>query len=202
LIFWDFDGVIKDSVEVKADAFEELFLPFGKDVAGRVRRHHEDHGGMSRFEKMPVYLGWAGIPDTKENIREYCGRFSELALQGVIDAPWVPGVREYLEMNHRLQPFILITATPEEEIVAILSRLGIDRFFREVHGAPKKKSMAVKEVLERYHLNPGETLLIGDSSSDYQAALENGVPFLLRRTTFNAALQKLHNGPSFERLDS
>ena len=32
-IFWDFDGVIKDSVSVKSDAFEELFLPFGSDVA-------------------------------------------------------------------------------------------------------------------------------------------------------------------------
>ena len=35
-IFWDFDGVIKDSVSVKSDAFEELFLPFGSDVAKKL----------------------------------------------------------------------------------------------------------------------------------------------------------------------
>ena len=28
-IFWDFDGVIKDSVKVKSDAYEQLFSPFG-----------------------------------------------------------------------------------------------------------------------------------------------------------------------------
>ena len=32
-IFFDFDGVIKDSVKVKSESFEKLFLPFGKKVA-------------------------------------------------------------------------------------------------------------------------------------------------------------------------
>jgi|TARA_Y100000310_G_C20511448_1_gene729077 beta-phosphoglucomutase-like phosphatase (HAD superfamily) len=32
VIFWDFDGVIKDSVNVKTRAFEKLFLPFGENV--------------------------------------------------------------------------------------------------------------------------------------------------------------------------
>ena len=33
-IFWDFDGVIKDSVLLKSDAFEQLFLNFG-DLNGQ-----------------------------------------------------------------------------------------------------------------------------------------------------------------------
>ena len=33
VIFWDFDGVIKDSVSVKSDAFVQLFLPFGKQIS-------------------------------------------------------------------------------------------------------------------------------------------------------------------------
>ena len=28
-LFWDFDGVIKESVAVKSDAYERLFAPFG-----------------------------------------------------------------------------------------------------------------------------------------------------------------------------
>ena len=27
VIFWDFDGVVKDSVEVKSTGYEKLFLP-------------------------------------------------------------------------------------------------------------------------------------------------------------------------------
>ena len=76
LVFWDFDGVIKESVAVKSDAFVRLFLPFGSEVADRVRQHHEAHGGMSRFDKMPIYLRWAGEPATAEQIQQYCGRFA------------------------------------------------------------------------------------------------------------------------------
>ena len=45
-IFWDFDGVIKDSMTVKSDAFEQLFLPFGENIAKKVRTHHEANGGI------------------------------------------------------------------------------------------------------------------------------------------------------------
>ena len=37
-IFWDFDGVIKESVEVKSDVYESLFLPFGDNIANKVRK--------------------------------------------------------------------------------------------------------------------------------------------------------------------
>ena len=58
VVFWDFDGVIKDSVGVKSDAFESIFLPFGRDVAAKVREHHEKNGGVSRHKKIPLYLAW------------------------------------------------------------------------------------------------------------------------------------------------
>ncbi len=76
VVFWDFDGVIKDSVEVKSDAFEQLFLPFGKDIAKKVRIHHEENGGISRFDKLPIYLDWAGQTLSTQLIDEYSGKFS------------------------------------------------------------------------------------------------------------------------------
>ena len=36
-IFWDFDGVIKESVELKSNAYEQLFLEFGSDVSDKIR---------------------------------------------------------------------------------------------------------------------------------------------------------------------
>ena len=37
LVFWDFDGVIKESVAVKTEAFVQLFSPFGAEVAAALR---------------------------------------------------------------------------------------------------------------------------------------------------------------------
>jgi phosphoglycolate phosphatase-like HAD superfamily hydrolase len=200
LVFWDFDGVIKDSVDVKTSAFEKLFLPYGRDVAARVRQHHESHGGVSRFEKIPLYLSWAGRPASCAQIKEFCDHFSKLVMRAVIEAPWIPGVREYLLQNSKKQYFVLVTATPQDEIQKILAALDIAHCFREVHGAPKLKANAVKEVMARKSCVPARALMIGDSKTDMNAAQANSVPFLLRRTPYNHSIRATYNGPLFDDL--
>lgn len=198
LLFWDFDGVIKDSVEVKAAAFEQLFRPFGSGVAARVRKHHEDNGGLSRYEKLPLYLSWAGHSATADDVARYSARFSDLVRQAVIDCAWVPGAREYLHANHARQQSILITATPQAEIENILQALAIAGWFREIHGAPTPKADAVAAVLKRRRCPARDALLIGDSETDWAAAMRNGVQFLLRRTAHNRNLQSRHTGSQCE----
>ena len=107
---------------------------------------------------------------------------------------------EYLKANHESQCFILITGTPQEEIERILKALNITHYFREVHGAPKIKVAVVKDVLKRLEFLPEEALVVGDSGTDFEAAKDNNVAFLLRRTGFNQELQKKFHGPSFTEL--
>jgi phosphoglycolate phosphatase-like HAD superfamily hydrolase len=201
VVFWDFDGVIKDSVMVKSVGYEQLFMSYGESVVEKVRQHHKDHGGISRYEKIPLYLSWAGEPANADQVHEFCGRFSNLVKQAVIDAPWVPGVREYLQANQISQYFVLITATPQEEIEQILHELDIAHCFREVYGAPTKKTTVVHDVLERLHCLSEQALVVGDSDTDINAAEENNVVFLLRCTPFNQSLQERFRGSSFEGLN-
>jgi len=201
VVFWDFDGVIKDSVAAKSVGFEQLFLPYGREVATRVRQHHEAHGGVSRFDKMPIYLGWAGEPVTAARIDDFCAKFSRLVLQAVIDSPWVPGVREYLQAHHARQCFALMTATPQVEIQQILLALKVAGCFHAVYGAPTPKSAAMREMLGRLACPPERALAVGDSETDFHAAEANGVPFLLRRTAINQAFQTRYPGPAFDDLN-
>ena len=201
IIFWDFDGVIKDSVAVKSLGYEKLFLPFGEEVVKRINQHHKAHGGVSRFKKIPLYLNWAGESANAVQVQEFCDQFSKLVQQAVVESPWVPGVYEYLSSHHAIQCFILITATPQEEIEQILDMLEIVQYFREVHGAPKTKTIVVNEVLSRLNYSPEQGLIIGDSKTDLKAAEENNVDFLLRRTPFNKELQQQFRGPSVESLN-
>lgn len=201
IVFWDFDGVIKDSVEVKSVAFEALFLPYGHEIARRVRQHHEANGGISRFDKIPLYLRWAGEPVNDSRIQEFCNRFSKLVLQAVIDAPWVPGVHEYLLRHYTQKYFVLVTATPQDEIQHIVDILDIAYCFREVHGAPKKKASAIGDVLHRLHCNANQALMVGDADTDLMAAQNNSVPFLLRRTPLNKTLRASYAGPIFDHLN-
>jgi phosphoglycolate phosphatase-like HAD superfamily hydrolase len=201
VIFWDFDGVIKDSVDVKTEAYERLFLPYGVEFARGVRQHHEANGGMSRFDKIPLYLDWAGQPATFEQTEECCHQFSKAVVQAVIDSPWVPGVREYLLKHYVDKNFVVVTATPQNEIEEILGSLQLSHCFREVFGAPIRKVCAIQVVLERLKCSPDEAVMIGDSESDLLAAQANLVPFLLRRTSLNGRLQATYQGPMFEDLN-
>jgi len=194
-IFWDFDGVIKDSVEMKSDAFEKLFTPFGKEVAENVRKHHEANGGVSRYEKLPLYLEWAGEKPLQSLIHEYSERFSNLVKQNVIESEWVPGVLSYLQHNNNKQTFFLVTGTPQDEIEEILVALNIEQIFTKVIGAPTKKSDAIKQILDKHPIKLDQTVMIGDSQSDYVAAIENDIPFVLRRTRLNQDLQEELNYP-------
>jgi phosphoglycolate phosphatase-like HAD superfamily hydrolase len=200
IIFWDFDGVIKESDVCKAIAYEKLFLPYGQDVSMQVRRHHDLNGGMSRFDKLPIYLKWSGLPVTKSLVNEFCNKFSELVYRAVIDSPDIPGITEYLERNFERQYFVLITATPQREIEKILEELDLSQYFREIYGSPYVKCEVVRDTLLRLKIASSAALVVGDSEVDYQAAIKNNVPFILRRTEANHYLQEKYIGPSFNCL--
>jgi phosphoglycolate phosphatase-like HAD superfamily hydrolase len=197
-IFWDFDGVIKDSVDVKTDAYFELFEPFGPAVAEKVRLHHEANGGMSRFDKLPIYLQWAGSEPNKTTVNEYCERFSQKVLQGVIDAPWVAGVEQYLRSNSHQQVFVLVSATPQDELEHILYALDLTKCFADVYGAPTRKQDAIRNTLLVRGIDAIDSLMIGDAQADLDAAITNQVPFLLRRHSSNTKVFATYTGTSVE----
>jgi phosphoglycolate phosphatase-like HAD superfamily hydrolase len=198
LIFWDFDGVIKESIEVKTQAYYQLFEPFGSVVAERVREHHEAHGGMSRFDKLPLYLQWAGVESTQIRVSEYCEQFSQWVVQGVIDAPWVAGVELYLRRNSHQQVFVLVSATPQDELEHILRALDLAKCFAEVYGAPIRKQDAIHNTLLAGELEARDCLMIGDAQADLDAAEANQVPFLLRRHSSNANVFAAYTGTFVE----
>ena len=201
VIFWDFDGVIKESVEVKTAAYVNMFLPYGEKIASRVHRHHQANGGQSRFEKIPLYLNWAGEAASLDQIEKCCRQFSEAVVEAVVNSLWVPGVRNYLLKKHKDTYFVLVSATPQSEIEYILSTIELTECFREVFGAPTIKAQAIESVLNGLQCNSADALMIGDSKSDLLAAQANNVPFLLRRTPFNVPLQANFHGTIFDDLN-
>jgi len=188
-IFWDFDGVIKDSVEIKSDAFEDLFSPFGLNFSKKVRTHHENNTGLPRYDKLPLYIEWSGQKVSVELIDEYLNKFSNLVKKKVIYSEWVPGVLSFLESNWQKKTFFLVTATPQSEIEQIISELNIQYYFKEVVGSPIMKNDSIKSLLNKYSICQKNALLIGDSASDHNAAKFNNISFILRNTKLNKDLQ-------------
>jgi phosphoglycolate phosphatase-like HAD superfamily hydrolase len=188
LIFWDFDGVIKESVSVKTDAFVKLFQPYGSDVCNKVRQHHIENGGMSRFDKVPLYLEWSNVVPTNERVDDICAKFSGIVKNKVINSAWVPGVEKIIRNNKEGRVFIIVSATPQNELEDICKSLNLDRFFSKFYGSPITKSSSIKLSMHDYDIPPKACLMIGDAQTDIDAAKENDISFLFRRHQYNKNL--------------
>jgi phosphoglycolate phosphatase-like HAD superfamily hydrolase len=189
-IFLDFDGVIKDSVEVKTDAFLKLFSIFGEKITKKVKIHHEENGGISRYDKIPLYLEWAGEKVSSDEVTNYSDEFSKLVKQEVVQSKWVPGILSFLQKQSESKVFFIVTATPQEEIEEVVMALELKKYFKEIIGAPTTKIVAIKEILEKYAIATQNAIMVGDSITDYNAAIKNNIKFMLRKTKLNKIIQK------------
>jgi beta-phosphoglucomutase-like phosphatase (HAD superfamily) len=80
--FFDFDGVILDSVNVKSEAFATLFREFGADIEEKVVAYHLRYGGVSRVEKFRYYYRELLMqPLDDAELKRLCARFSELVVE-------------------------------------------------------------------------------------------------------------------------
>ena len=97
----------------------------------------------------------------------------------------VDGFLDFFACHIEEKTHILVTATPTEEINEILKALNIRHFFSNVYGAPQAKSHVIEETLRTLDVGFNRAIMLGDSESDYRAAEENNVLFLLRGTDLN-----------------
>ena len=197
VIFWDFDGVIKESSAIKSLAFVEMFSKYGKHVLEKVMEHHQLNGGISREVKIPLYFSkFVGFSLTSKETEDKCIEYSKLVVQKVIDAPWVTGVLDYLKSNSYHQRFVLITGTPYMEIIEILTALDIIDCFQTVYGSPTTKIKALNQEIQS-DTDVSKCLFIGDTLTDYEAANAFEVPFMLRETEENIKLFMSYTGLLF-----
>ena len=187
-IFFDFDGVIKDSVEIKTNCFYEMFLPHGEKLAKKVKEHHLKNSGKSRYEKIPLYLKWAGFSLTPSLENRYLENFKSKVVDDVINSKWVKGVEKFLKMNVYSQSFYLVTATPQEEIELILSKIGLNDVFSSYFGSPLNKAKALDKIISSKALLRNKCSMIGDADADLEAARINKIDFVLREHDHNSFL--------------
>lgn len=185
-IIFDFDGVICESVHIKTDAFYEMYLPYGEEIAHKVKKYHINHGGMSRYDKFKHYENeFLGKELTSQKLKDLSLEFSSLVKEKVITAPFVEGALEFLQEHSQNYKCFIVSATPMEEIKEIAKEKNIDQYFQSIYGSQKSKIEWGKYILDTYKIKANETLFIGDAKSDYNAAIENKMHFLLRKTEDN-----------------
>lgn len=190
-LIFDFDGVILESADIKTEAFAEMFSDYPSKQK-EIIDYHLINAGISRYVKFRyIYEKILGQEFTKEKEIELGRTFSQLVFQRILSAPFVPGAREFLDANKLRYHFFIASGTPEEELYDIIRRRGLEGYFKEIHGSPKKKLDIVNGIAKNHRFLKDEIIYIGDAESDRIAAEGAGIVFIERNNNANPPL----NGP-------
>lgn len=180
VVVFDFDGVLADSVNVKADAFFEMYQKYGSSFANKIRAHHLENGGMSRFAKFSYYQETLlGEKVDQEMMTKLSMQFSKLVVEKVIQCNWIPGSEMFLKLLwNRNQLCVVNSATPQEEIALIIQKRQMGKYFSGVFGSPASKVENLKKVVGQFSINPSQIIFFGDALADWDAACEMGISFV------------------------
>lgn len=177
----DFDGVILESNHLKTEAFAELFgrFPEHRDAMMAYHAAHVSEPRHAKFRHLVVErLGWA---DGEALVGELAEEFSRRILGRMDECPTVKGAVAFLEEFAARLPLYLASVTPEAELLEVLRRRNLGRYFAAVYGCPPwTKAAAVAAVIARHGGDPHGIVLIGDSAGDQGAARRAGIEFIAR----------------------
>ena len=178
-IIFDFDGVLVDSVDIKTQAFMRLYEHHGQEIVDKVKAHHLSHGGVSRYEKFKYYhKNFLGQELTEVDLNELAARFSKLVVDSVVSADWILGAKEFLEKYYNKIPLFVASGTPDAELRKIVNLRNMERFFKAVYGSALSKDDIINDIISEPNYQKSLTVMIGDSTTDYDAAIKTGVAFI------------------------
>tara|TARA_Y100000816_G_C26081498_1_gene570042 strand:- start:362 stop:1009 length:648 start_codon:yes stop_codon:yes gene_type:complete len=188
-VIFDFDGVIVESNKVKSDAFYSLYVKYGKEIAEKVKNHHENNEGLSRFDKIKLYHKKFLNKDVSDKeLTHLLSVFSKLVFKRVCDSNFVPGIVEFLPKLKKKYKLFISTGTPTIEINRILKKKKINDYFKRVYGSPDNKEYHIQKIISEFDYEPSQLLFFGDSYLDYKAAKTCELYFILRLHNKNIKL--------------
>lgn len=178
---FDCDGVLLESVEIKTTAFALLVEPFGDLAKQRMVDYHRRHGGVSRVDKVRWFYREVLRKSPDEAAEQaMVERFGQLVMDEVTRCAMVPGALEVLHCLQDVVPMHVCSGTPQTELQDILERRELSPFFRSIRGTPPDKVTLLLDIVQSSGIEPGETLMVGDSQTDLDAALVVGTRFYAR----------------------
>ena len=185
LVVFDCDGVILESVDVKTRAFGQTVAEHGSDAMARLIKYHIVNGGVSRYKKFEwFYREVLGRKITQNELNKLGERFERLAFDGVKNAPMVAGALECIKELQNQIPMYVASGAPQEEVTAVLNARNLSHYFKGSYGSPPGKTELLRRILHQTGTEPEKTIMVGDSSTDLDAAQECGTCFFGRGEYF------------------
>ncbi|UII31658.1 HAD hydrolase-like protein [Fulvivirga ulvae] len=178
-IFWDFDGVLLDSMPVRDSGFVQTLSGYPKEQVEKLLDFHRKNGGWSRYVKFKYFIEEIlGEQADQSRIQQFANNFSEIMLKNLANPSLIiQDSLTFVKSKFDKIDMHIVSGSDGQELNTLCLQLGIEKYFKSINGSPTPKEELVKQVLENYGYHSSDCSLIGDSINDWQAANANNVTF-------------------------
>jgi len=178
-IFWDFDGVILNSMPIREKGFREVLSSYPTVEVEQLIDYHNKNAGLSRYVKFKYFFNYIRKEfDTEELEADLARKFSVLMKESLLDEKLlIHEVINFIKRNLIIKMHI-VSGSDGDELRYLCSNLGIESLFVSIEGSPTPKIKLVERLIQKFSYQKENICLIGDSINDYQAASLNGIDFM------------------------
>lgn len=179
VIFFDFDGVILDSMTIRDYGFREILDEHPKDLVDSLIEYHHYNAGLSRFVKIRYfYEELLGRSISSEKVDDLAQEFSKIMRSKLIKREYlIEEAVNFIKNNHKKYKMHIVSGSEQDELRFLCEILGIADYFITINGSPTPKNQLVADIITGNEYDPKAGVLIGDSINDYEAANINGLRF-------------------------
>lgn len=197
-IIWDWNGTLLNDLDLVVEITNGMLFRRGRDKVDRsFYREHFGFPVMDFYRRMGFDFE---APDNAGLYDELVVEFSSAYESRCHGCQLHQGAAAVLEQLHRRQISQSILSASDGNTLAIAVRsFGIAPFFSEIAGLENKhaggKVAAGHELMNRLQINPGNTLLIGDTVHDFEVASALGTKCLIILDGYNSP-ERFHDIPA------
>ena len=141
--------------------------------------YHNKNGGLSRYVKIRYFYNeLLGREISEKEVDDYAANFSEIMKKELIKKQYlIVSTLVFIQGIFKKYNLHIVSGSDEKELRFLCKKLKISCYFKSIHGSPMHKNLLVKNILKNNRYAAQETVLIGDSINDYEAARANEVAF-------------------------
>ncbi|MCC1495978.1 HAD family hydrolase [Alcanivorax sp. 1008] len=179
VFFFDCDGVILDSNEVKSSAFSQALPDEPLDLVEQFIHYHKENGGVSRYTKfLHFFSEIKGITDFQKEYELALARYETITREALLSCPCIPGVMSLLlRLREAGKKIYVVSGGAEYELHEVFAKRNLAGYFDGIYGSPKTKIENMAAIIEtdgRFD----HAIYFGDAKSDYIAAKQHGANFV------------------------
>ena len=192
IFFWDFDGVIINSDNIRMNAFKNSLEDYNSNDVNSLLIFHKSNGGLSRYVKFRFFFEKIlKQPVNEDKFQKLLLKYSKFCQKNLMNKKLlISEVIQYIKENYNNKIFHVASGSDNQELNELCNGMEISSYFKSINGSPEPKKEIIKRIIKENNYLKKNICLIGDSINDYQAAAYNKIFFFGYN---NLELKKIKN---------